>query len=215
MKTYPTPKSKENEDYRKAYEIFNEPISENNVKRMGELIALNALKYSAVNCGGYYEYLYKSLMKDVFNQNEKEHILSDGYDYAQEAIFFLCHFIGRNIFETYTTDKKGRNITIWLACARHVSSLIAADKRRVFKEETLDGINTTPEYKANNEIEKAQESVETTIRKMKLKKGEKEVLFCYMAGMTFVQIARYLGIDNSTVWHRRQRLQIKYMANIK
>ena len=65
------------------------------------------------------------------------------------------------------------------------------------------------------EVEEQQKNVEKTIRKMKLTKVERDVLNCYMAGMTFVQIARFLGVDNSTVWHRRQRLQIKYMANIK
>ena len=214
MKIYSSSKSTTREDRKKYYEIFNETISESNVKRMGELIALNALKFSAFHCGSYYEYLYKSLLKDIFNHKEREHVISDGYDYAQEAILFLCHFIGKNPKEVFSTDKSGKEITIWLACARYVSRIIARDKKRTFKEETVETISVDHDYKTNKQIDEEQKSIQSTIRKMKLTKAEKDVLKCYMAGMTFVQIAKCLSVDNSTVWHRRRRLQNKYITYV-
>ncbi len=41
---------------------------------------------------------------------------------------------------------------------------------------------------------------------MNLNKSEKETLDCYMAGMTYCNIARFLEIDTSTIWLRRQSL---------
>ena len=215
MTIYPNFKTNAKEDYRKDYEIFNETITNENVKRMGELIALYALKLSAIHGGGYYEYLYRSLMRDVFNPIEKEHIISDGYDFAQDAFFFLLHFIGKKPSDVYKIDNSGRDISIKTECVRYVNRKLSRDKRDRSIEDSIETLTVEPIYKEKEEVEEQQKKVERTIRKMKLTKVERDVLNCYMAGMTFVQIARFLGVDNSTVWHRRQRLQIKYMANIK
>ena len=50
------------------------------------------------------------------------------------------------------------------------------------------------------------------IRKMKLTKGERQTLDCYIAGMRFSEIADKLKIDRSNVWRRRERIQNKYNA---
>ena len=216
MKIYPTFKTNAKEDFRKEYEIFDQTICADNVKRMGELIALSALKITASHCGGYYEHLYRYLLKDVFNQNkEKEHIISDGYDYAQDAILFLWHFVGKKPSDVYKIDKTGREISIKTECVRYINRKLARDKSVRNREESIAGLKVEPTYKTNEQVEEQQKKVDKTIRKMKLTKSEKDVLTCYMAGMTFVQIAKFLSVDNSTVWHRRQRLQIKYMANVK
>ena len=214
MTIYPTFKTNAKEDYRKDYEIFNETITAENVKRMGEFIALSALKYSAMH-SSYYSYLYRCLLKDVFNPNEKEHIISDGYDYAQEAILFLCPLIGKKPSDTYKTDKSGKIVSIRIACMRYVNKLIARDAKHTVTESSIEELKVEPIYKAKSNADKQQIGAERTIRKMKLTKAEKAVLNCYMAGMTFVQIAKFLCVDNSTVWHRRHRLQIKYIANAK
>ena len=216
MNVYPTFKTNAEEDFRKDYEILNEIITADNVKRMGELIALYALRFSAIRCGGYYSYLYRCLLKDVFNPHkEKEHIISDGYDYAQDAILFLLHFIGKKPSDVYKIDNSGREISIRTECVRYVNRKISRDKRDRSIEDSIETLTVEPIYREKEEVEEQQKKVEKTIRKMKLAKVEKDVLNCYIAGMTFVQIARFLSVDNSTVWHRRQRLQIKYMANIK
>ena len=211
MKNYPTLKTNAQEDYKKTFEIYNETITVDNVKRMGELIALSTLRFIALHVGGHFEHIYRSLMKNVFNQKEKEHVISDGYDYAQDAVLFLCKFIGKNPKDTYAIDKNGKRITIWLACAKYVSKRITKDRKRVVNEKTVEIIKHDTEYKTDKQIDEEQKSVEKTIRKMKLNKGQKKTLFCYMAGMTFVQIAKHLSIDLSTVWRHRQQLRQKYL----
>ncbi len=56
---------------------------------------------------------------------------------------------------------------------------------------------------------------DTIISNMKLKKGELDTLNCYMAGMTYCEIARFLNVNFSTICRRRQSLQRKYLQAIK
>lgn len=48
------------------------------------------------------------------------------------------------------------------------------------------------------------------IEKMRLSQGQLDILNCYMAGMTFAQIAEFLSVNRSTVWRRKQQLQQIY-----
>ena len=50
------------------------------------------------------------------------------------------------------------------------------------------------------------------IRKMHLAEGEKAVLDCYLCGMGHSEIARYLNVNRTTVWNRRNELREKYLA---
>ena len=56
--------------------------------------------------------------------------------------------------------------------------------------------------------------VEDYIGRMKLKPTEEEILHCYMSGIGATKIAALLGINASTVWHRRHRIQMKYCKYI-
>ena len=80
--------------YRNEGELFAEPISENNVKLMGEMIALQALRTVKKFDMKVADRLYIGLIKDLHNMGEMDYIVSDGYDVAQTAICFLYQ-IGR------------------------------------------------------------------------------------------------------------------------
>ena len=59
-----------------------------------------------------------------------------------------------------------------------------------------------------------EDIVEDYIGRMKLKPTEEEILLCYMSGIGATKIAALLGINASTVWHRRHRIQMKYCKYI-
>ncbi len=59
----------------------------------------------------------------------------------------------------------------------------------------------------NSEQEK---EVDEIIERMNLSVEEKETLLCYMAGMGYVEIAKYFAVTNTTIWYRRKRIQRKY-----
>ena len=105
-----------NGKYRNEGELFDEPISAENVKLMGEMIALQALRTAKKYDWQIADRYYLGLIKDLHHMGEMDYIVSDGYDIAQTAICFLCQFMGRTVSDIYGKDSKGIEISIKLAC---------------------------------------------------------------------------------------------------
>ncbi len=75
--------------YRNEGALFAEPISAGNVKLMGEMIALQALRTVKKYDMKVADRLYIGLIKDLHHMNEIDYTVSDGYDVAQTASCFL------------------------------------------------------------------------------------------------------------------------------
>ena len=134
--------------YRNESELFAEPISKNNVKLMGEMIALQALRTIKKFDMRVADKCYIGLIKDLHHMNEVGYIVSDGYDVAQTAICFLYQFVGRKVSEIYGKDRKGEEITIKLACYREVNCFIDLLRNRPDRHGTIvESIDFT-DYKA-------------------------------------------------------------------
>ena len=116
--------------YKNELELFEEPISAENVKLMGEMIALQALRTVKKYDMKIADKLYIGLIKDLHHMNEIDYIVSDGYDCAQTAVCFLYQFVGHTVHEIYGKDKKGKDITIKLACYREVDRFIDTLRNR-------------------------------------------------------------------------------------
>lgn len=90
-------------------------ITTENVQRMGEVIALCAIKTVMVRGGKDLHNLYKGLLRDVNRSGNDMSRYSDGYEVAQEAMLFLCRHMGKRLDDVYVT-KTGRKTTIKQAC---------------------------------------------------------------------------------------------------
>src|SRR5574344_2669936 len=109
----------------KVFTDENVRITKENVQRLGELIAVRALKTVAVHSDNRMVYLYKGLLRDVYHSDKDVgDTYSDGYDIAQTAICFLCGFIGKTLGDKYGTDKHGNIITVKHACYSKVDRYI-------------------------------------------------------------------------------------------
>ena len=133
--------------YRNEGELFAETISAENVKLMGEMIALQALRTVKKYDLKVADKLYIGLIKDLHHMGEIDYIVSDGYDCAQTAMCFLYQFIGRTVHEIYGKDKKGKVITIKLACYREVDRFIDSLRNRPGSHKQVEYIDFT-DYKA-------------------------------------------------------------------
>ena len=132
--------------YRNEGELFNEPISNENVKLMGEMIALQALRTVKKYDMKIADKLYIGLIKDLHHMNEIDYIVSDGYDVAQTAICFLYQYGSAS--EIYGKDRKGKEISIKLACYREVDHFINLLRNRPDRRGTVvESIDFT-DYKA-------------------------------------------------------------------
>ena len=114
------------ENERKGYEILDEKISpENvmrNVMRMGELLALSALKFMCEH--KMLHRMYANLARDIDYKNLNGYVLTDSYDLAQEAALFLCGYMGKSVFDTCIDPKSGKAYAI----------------RRIYRPEKRNGV---------------------------------------------------------------------------
>ena len=212
--------------YRNEGELFSEPISKDNVKLMGEMIALQALRTVKKYDMKIADKLYIGLIKDLHHMNEIDYIVSDGYDCAQTAMCFLYQFVGRNVHEIYGKDKKGKDITIKLACYREVDRFIDTLRNRPDRHVQIEYIDFT-DYKALpmdpvNCFEKEQtdyskydeldSKYDELVAALQLSALELAILNCYMNGMRQAEVCAELGIGRGTINHRKASIRQRYYS---
>ena len=209
-----------NGKYRNEGELFQEPISKENVKLMGEMIALQALRTVKKFDRKVADRLYIGLIKDLHHMNETGYIVSDGYDVAQTAICFLCQFFGRRVSEIYGKDKKGIEITIKLACYRETDRFIDTLRIRSDRRAQIESIDFT-DYKALpmdpvNCFEHEQTdytNYDELVEILQLSELELAILNCYMNGMVQSQVCAELGIGRGRINSRKASIRQHYYTH--
>ena len=203
-----------NGKYRNEGELFSEPISNENVKLMGEMIALQSLRTAKKFDWQVADRYYIGLIKDLHHMGEVDYIVSDGYDIAQTAICFLCQFKGKKVSDSYGKDRKGIEITIKLACYRELDGILRRYRRNAQKTDEIDftdykALPMDPvnyyEYEQTN-YSKYDELVEA----LKLSELELAILNCYMNGMVKSEVIAELGLGRGTIYHRTASIRRRY-----
>lgn len=186
-------------------------ISAENVQKMGEVIALCAVKTIIVRGGKDLHNLYKGLLHDVNRSESDMNRYSDGYEIAQEAMLFLCQHMGKRLDDVYYT-KTGRKITIKQACFSVADRYLAKNFVSPMLNTTSlnEQIATEPETILDNEQKNDYTAFDGLISKMHLTAVEHETLAILMAGFTMLQIGKILNVNRTTIWRRRMSIQRKY-----
>ena len=203
-----------NGKYRNEGELFDEPISNENVKLMGEMIALQTLRTLKKYDWKIADKYYIGLIKDLHHMGEVDYIVSDGYDVAQTAICFLYQFIGRKVSDLYGKDRRGKEITIKLACYREVDNELMRYRRKMEKTSYIDFTS----YKALpmdpvNCFEHEQTDYgkyDELVGALQLSALELAILNCYMNGMKQGEVCAELGIGRGTINHRKASIRQRY-----
>ena len=163
--------------------------------------------------------LYIGLIKDLHHMSEIDYIVSDGYDVAQTAICFLYQYAGRKVTEICGKDKRGKELTIKLACYREVDRFIDSLRNRSDRHGAIEYIDFT-DYKAlpmdpvncfeheQTDYGKYDELVEA----LQLSALELAILNCYMNGMRQGEVCAELGIGRGTINHRKASIRQRYYA---
>lgn len=192
------------------YSVLSETISFDNIQKMGELITLKTLR----GCSSYSKYaamLYLHYVNDLNRKNHANYVLSDAYDFAQTAICFLYEFIGKQLDDVYKV-KNDKIITIRKATYSLVSRHIQRNYKSLMRSCDIDLYAETLSMEIEDYQEKDYTVVDKKIELLNLKPSDRLVLDCYMGDMCCNEIADFLDIDRTTVWRRRQRIQIQYKA---
>lgn len=202
--------------YRNESELFAEPISDDNVKLMGEMIALQALRNVMPYDFEVVSKLYNGLVKDLNRISQIDYTITDDYDYAQLTICFLYQFKGMYVSDLYGKDKSGKYITIKTACYRAVDKELLhfrrkiAHNRQIYFEHNKHDIPDPRDCFAdkNEDYERADK----LLKDLHLTEPEIQTINCYMNGMKQSEAAKELGITIFGIKYRKLRIRQKYHA---
>ena len=204
--------------YANEGQLFSEPISDSNVKLMGEMIALQTLRNVLPYDFEVVSKLYNGLVKDLNRISQIDYTITDGYDYAQLAICFLYQFKGMYVDDIYGKDKAGKYITIKTACYRAVDKELLHFRRRIAHNRQIDFGHNKREIADPKDCfaDKNEDyaKVDKIIAGMGLTKPEIETINCYMNGMKQSEAAAALGITIFGVKYRKLRIRQKYAMYI-
>ncbi len=196
------------------YNIFqdNPVISENNIQRWAHAIALSALKkVLSHSYNRKLNKLYMGLIKDIENLENQDWVFSDGYDLAQEAMCFLCEYMGKDINEVCATSVRGKSVSIKTACYSRINQMLMRERKEGFiyaLNDSQEVINLSVPFK--EETEEDWTNVDDIIKRMRLTEIQLQTLNCYLAGMYFEEIVRYFGTAECAICGRRYAIRKKY-----
>ena len=202
--------------YQNEGQLFAEPISDDNVKLMGEMIALQALRNVMPYDFEVVSKLYNGLIKDLNRISQIDYTITDGYDYAQLAICFLYQFKGMYVDDIYGKDKSGKYITIKTACYRAVDKELLHFRRKIAHNRQIDfGHNKRdiPDPRDCFEDNAANcERADNIIDLMRLTDIELQVLSCYCNGMTQGEVMAELHLGRGSICYRKKQIRKKCMS---
>lgn len=190
----------------------NVVITADNIKKIGELIALLTIRTVMCRSGKDLYRLYDGLIQDCNKSNDSLDEYSDGYDIAQTAMLFLCEHIGKRLGDNYTTSH-GNIISIKQACFRFTDRYLDKQFTRHLAHTTAisDSIASSHITFIDDESDNDYTAVDALIERMNLTQGEYDVLCAYMSGLTYLEVTQLLKVNRTTIWRRRMRIQNKIM----
>ena len=186
-------------------------ITADNIKKIGELIALLTIRTVMCRSGKDLYRIYDGLIKDCNKSNDSLVEYSDGYDIAQTATLFLCEHIGKQLGDNYVTVR-GKAITIKQACFRFADRYLDKQFTRHLANTTAisDSVASSSITFIDDESDNDYTAVDTLIERMNLTQSEYDVLCAYMSGLTYLEVTQLLNVNRTTIWRRRMSLQRKY-----
>lgn len=189
-------------------------IAADNIKKIGELIALLTIRTVMCRSGKDLYCLYDGLIKDCNKSNDSLAEYSDGYDIAQTAMLFLCEHIGKRLGGNYTTIR-GNVISIKQACFRFTDRYLDKQFTRHLAHTTAinDSVASSHISFIDDESGNDYTAVYALIERMNLTQGEYDVLCAYMSGLTYLEVTQLLKVNRTTIWRRRMKLQKKYLLS--
>ncbi len=196
------------------FNIQKETISPDNVLTMAEIIAFTETRYLIGYMGSRMQRLYADLYSDIKNKHNKSHVFSDGYDLVQEGALFLCGHYGEHLYDVLGYTKKGKKITVRIACIKKMMKLINrkwSDNYRCMSADNLTPENE-PSVEINDETPQDYTLYDKIVESLNLTDNMKLALECRIAGLSYPEIGRILERAQSTVFEYFIKMRQRYKA---
>ena len=196
------------------FSVMKEEISQNNVLEMAELIAFMELRFQIGYQGSRVQKMYADLYADIKHKNELGYILSDSYDLVQEGALYLCEHYGKNLSDMVSYSKKGKPITIEIACIRKMMKLINLKARDYHRSVSLDALTpvSEPSYEIKEEVAQDYTLYEKIVSSLNLTENMRIALECRQSGLSYPEIGRVLSRTQSTVFEYFIKMRQRYTA---
>lgn len=158
--------------------------------------------------------MYADLYGDIKHKNELGYMLSDSYDLIQEGAFYLCEHYGKHLSEVIGYSKKGKPITIEIACIRKMMKLINLKTNDYHRSVSLEALTpaTEPSYEIVEEVTQDYTLYEKIIASLNLTENMRIALECRQNGLSYPEIGRVLSRAQATVYEYFIKMRKRYIA---
>ena len=197
-----------------SFSVLKEEISQNNVLEMAELIAFMELRFQIGYSGSRAQKMYADLYADIKHKNGLGYKLSDSYDLVQEGALYLCEHYGKHLNDIIGYSKKGKPITIEIACIRKMMKLINLKTRDYSRSVSLDALTpvSEPSYEIKEEVAQDYTLYEKIISSLNLTENMRIALECRVKGLSYPEIGKVLERAQSTVFEYFIKMRQRYIA---
>ena len=194
------------------FSVLKEEISQNNVLVIAEHIAFMELRYQIGYQGSRVQKMYADLYADIKHKNELGHTFSDSYDLVQEGALYLCEHYGKHLNDVIGCSKKGKPITIEIACIRKMMKLINLKARDYHRSVSLDALTpvSEPSYEIKEEVAQDYTLYEKIVSSLNLTENMRIALECRQNGLSYPEIGRVLSRTQSTVFEYFIKMRQRY-----
>lgn len=196
------------------YDVLKETISQDNVLAMAEQLAMCETRFLIGYMGSRMQKMYADLCVDIKRENDINHTFSDSYDLVQEGALFLCNHYGKRLNDILTYDKKGKAITVKIACIRAMSKLITRKTSDYFRSVSLEALTpvSEPSCEIEEDIVKDYTVYDSIVDSLNLTDNMRIALECRQNGLSYPEIATILERAQSTVFEYFIKMRQRYTA---
>ena len=194
--------------------VMKEEISQNNVLEMAELVAFTELRFQIGYQGSRVQKMYADLFSDIKHKNELGYALSDSYDLVQEGALYLCEHYGKHLNDVIGYSKKGKPITIEIACIRKMMKLVNLKTRDYYRSVSLEALTpvSEPLYEIKEEVAQDYTLYEKIVSSLNLTENMRIALECREKGLSYPEIGRVLSRAQATVYEYFIKMRKRYTA---
>ena len=196
------------------FSVMKEEISQNNVLEMAELIAFMELRFQMGYLGSRAQKMYADLYGDIKHKNELGYMLSDSYDLVQEGALYLCEHYGKHLNDAIGYNKKGKPITIEIACCRKMMKLMSQKMRDISRHVGYEALTpvSEPSYEIKEEVTQDYTLYEKIVSSLNLSENMRIALECRQNGLSYPEIGRVLSRAQATVYEYFIKMRQRYTA---
>ena len=160
--------------------------------------------------------IYAEVYADIKHKKDIRRVFSDGYDLVQEGALYLCEHYGRRLNDVIGYTKKGKAVTIRIACIKKMMKLINRKTSDYYRSISMEEIKPAaePSMEIKEEAKRDYTFCDKIVESLNLTDNMRVALECRMSGLSYPEIGRILERAQSTVFEyfikMRQRYTVIY-----